>query len=307
MISTDSLTHRYRQAPIAGQPATTTALDGVTLSVPTGSITALIGPNGSGKTTLMRILAGHLHETSGTVALGGHPTPYDRRLPWTAYAHEGSNFSDLNVRHILRFARTRPSWDEDAFQHLAHRFDLKLRGNAEKRSTGQMSLLAASLALASGAPVVLLDEVHVGMDVPTRYAFYEELIALAAAGSTATAGTPRTIVVSSHLVSELESLAEHVIVLKSGRVLARATVDEIRSRVVALVGPAAALREHVGVFSRDEGVRVLSERTLGPTLEVTLDGSPSSATLERLQGEGIESRPVSFQDAFVHLIEEDPR
>jgi ABC-2 type transport system ATP-binding protein len=306
MIATDSLTHRYARAPRAERrlhaAPSGAALDGISIEVPAGSITALIGPNGSGKTTLLRILAGHLPETGGTVRLGGRDLPYDRRLPWTAYAHEGGNFSDDNVRQVLRFARTRPTWDETLFRHLADRFALRLRGNASKQSTGQKSMLAACLALASGAPVLLLDEVHVGLDVPARYAFYEELIA--AAARAADAGSPRAIVLSSHLVSELEPLADAVIVLKAGRVLARTTVDELRARVVALVGPAPAIRSFLAT---GEGGAVLSERTLGPTMEVALDGAPPPRVLERLRAQGIESRPVSFQDAFVNLIQEDPR
>lgn len=312
MIATDSLTHRYDGRRVSrGDASARPALDGVSIDVPAGSITGLIGPNGSGKTTLLRILAGHLPETSGTVALGGAvpgagdgpvPTPCDRRLPWVAYAHEGNNFGDDSVRSVLRFARARATWDEPLFTHLAERFHLRLRGGAAKQSTGQKSLLGASIALASGAPILLLDEVHVGMDVPTRYAFYEEVIA--ASTRAAEAGAPRAIILSSHLVAELEPLVDAVIVLRSGRVLAQTTVDDLRSRVVVLVGPAPAVRSFLSIH---EGGPALSERSLGTTLEVTLDTTLDADTLDRLRRSGIESHPVSFQDAFVSLIQEDPR
>lgn len=284
-IRLDSLTHRYR-----GQDAP--ALGNVSLEIPSGSITGIVGPNGSGKTTLMRILAGHMFETSGTVSFGGAPIATDDRIPWTALAQAGEDFGENNIKEVVRTAAMRPTWDADLFAHLVERFRLEpLKGSAGKKSTGQKSMLTASIAMASGAPIVLFDEVHSGLDVPNRYAFYEELMSLGAEGD-------RTILVSSHLVGELERLVEHLVILEAGH--ARTTsVDAVRQSVHSLVGPAEAME------AATEGMHVLTRRQLGPTAEFVVEGSIDEAATSRFLAAGIEVKPLSFQDAFVAIVEEN--
>lgn len=288
MITIDSLSHRYSRSGDL-------ALDSVSATIRPGAITGLIGPNGSGKTTLMRALAGLLPETSGTICIDATPIPVDHRIAYCAYTADGTDLGEYRIHQVLAFAKARSSWDQALFDHLAQRFNIRLKGRADKRSTGQRSMLGASLALASGAPILLLDEVQSGMDVPSRYAFYEEIIGLAAERQ-------RTVIVSTHLVSELETLIEDLLILKSGRLLAATTAEDLRSRVTALVGPASVLSSFSFI---DEGVTVLSTRSLGPALEATIDGLLSPTTLSRLSELGVQSHPVSFQDAFVSLLKEE--
>src|SRR5699024_2862090 len=109
--------------------------------------------------------------------------------------------------HTLDFAAlARPTWDQGYAEELLEAFGIDRRKKAGKLSRGQRSALGATIGLASRAPVTLFDEVHLGMDAPTRRRFYELLIA-------DYAEHPRTIVLSSHLISEVEHLLERVVML----------------------------------------------------------------------------------------------
>lgn len=286
MIQLDGVTKRY-----STQSETDTALQPLNLTIEPGSITGILGPNGCGKTTLLRMIAGHLEPTAGTISVNDAITTAVQRVARCVIAHEGNNFGEISMKEVLGFARLRPGWDEELYQHYADRFDLPNKGKIEKLSLGKQSGFAAALALASMAPVVILDEVHAGMDVPTRYALYEEII-------TANAERGQTFLISTHLVSELDRVIGHLVVLNRGKLLADDSADDFTARFVTVTGPAAAVRD--AVLNR----RVLAERVLGPTVEVTLDGPLPADVLERGR---LTSAPLTMQDAFAALIQEAGR
>ncbi|MDC4233508.1 ABC transporter ATP-binding protein [Actinomyces sp. B33] len=286
MIRIDSLTHRYprQKAP---------ALDRVDLDIAEGSITGVIGPNGSGKTTLFTALSGRLAPTSGRILFSGAEIDREERAARSICVGIDRDFSSARAASVLRAARLRPTWDESIFTRLAERFSLAARGGLGRRSQGQRSLFITSIALASGAPLTLLDEPTGSLDVPTRMALAEEIIRV-----NAEADGARTVVIASHLVSELESLIEHVVILSAGRVVSTLNAGDLVSRVIALIGDPATIRRLVDA---DPHARILSERPLGRLAEIRIaDASPR--TLDAAVSAGVESAPLSFQDAFVSLI-----
>ncbi|WP_371177208.1 ABC transporter ATP-binding protein [Buchananella felis] len=285
MFTLNNLSHRYGRK---------TALDGLNVALRPGVVTGLIGPNGSGKTTLMKSMAGYLPQTGGQFTLNGREVDVDARLAWCAYAGQIAETSTGMLGYYAGYAACRPTWDQGMFDRLLSRFGLSLKDKVTKYSRGQSTMLVAAGALASGAPVVLLDEVQATMDVPNRYALYEEITRIAAQGE-------RTIIVSSHLVSELENLVEDVVILKEGKLLSAGPAEELRSRLTALVGPADVLSAAV----RENAWKVVSSRELGPTREVVLDCHPERSLLAGLAAQGVQISPVPFQDAFVHLIQEE--
>ena len=275
----------------AGRGGPVHALRGVTAHVPAGTITAVLGPNGSGKTTLLRILAGQLEPTSGAVAFDGRPVATDARIRYVAVAHDGNNIGEVSLRECLAFARSRPGWREHEYERLARRFELPGRGRLHRLSSGQQSAFAVAIALASAAPVVVVDEAHAGMDVPKRLALYEELVR-------ANADEGRTVLIASHNVGELERIAEHVLVLRHGELLAATTVEQLTGRFARVTGSAEAVARAVGERP------VVERRTLGPTHEATVD--VSAAPLDPLrEREGVVVAPVEFQDAFVALLADE--
>ena len=295
MITLDSITHTYPGENEA-------ALRDVSLTLGDATVTALVGPNGSGKTTLMQILGGLMVPTSGSVAIDGSQASADDLLAGSIMASSSRDLDDVPATILVQYARLRPTWDEALFAHYAERFDLRVnRKYVRKLSGGQAAILSASIALASGAPLTLLDEIQAPLDVPTRYALYEEILALA--GECMEGKRPqRRFLISSHIVSELEKVAEDVIVLKKGELVAHESVDDFTARVTSVTGHASDVD---GFLAAHPDLAVIASRELGSTREIVVDLRGSAVSDTELASHSLTASPCSFQDAFAYLIQEN--
>ena len=217
-VELTDLTYRYAKA---GEPA----VNGLGLTLRPGTITGLLGRNGSGKTTLLSLIAGLRRPTSGSLTTAGRPA-FDDAATMTATALLGgprSLLEDVPTRLSLElWAATRPGWDAQEAARLMEVFELPLQTRPSRLSLGQRSALDAVFALACHCPVLLLDEIHLGMDVVVRRRFWDELLALYLRERP-------TVVVSSHQVDEIEDLLEDVVVLHRGRLVAAGGADELRA------------------------------------------------------------------------------
>lgn len=210
------VTHRF---------GSTTALSDVTATIRADTIVGLIGRNGAGKSTLARLVAAYDRCQQGTVEVGGQPVweNPDRTSRVYLARHRAVRAEDPPVRATRALHRlTRPQWDDAYFERLSTRFGVPHRRTTRAMSVGQQASLWASFALASRAEVTILDEIHLGMDAVSRRFLYEEILA-------DYAEHPRTFILSSHLVDEIEPLVEDVIVLDRGRVVAAGDADDVRS------------------------------------------------------------------------------
>ena len=296
MITLDSISHTYR-----GETAP--ALCDVSLALGDATVTALVGPNGSGKTTLMQILSGLLPPSSGSVSINGmEKTPNDL-LGYSVMASSDRDFDKSTASALVAYASLRPTWDQQLFDHYVQRFGLQIKGRkiVGKMSSGQAAILTGAVALASGAPITVLDEIQAPLDVPTRYAFYEELLTLAADAMEGRRPR-RTFLVSSHMVSELENVAEDVVALKNGRLLAHESVDDFTRRVSAFAGHASDVERFLAAHP---DLAVIASRELGPTREIVVDQRGGSINDATLASYSLTSSPCSFQDAFAYLIQEN--
>ena len=295
MITLNSISHTYPGESEA-------ALRDVSLTLGDATVTALVGPNGSGKTTLMQILGGLMVPTSGSVAIDGVQASADDLLAGSIIASSARDFDNLSSQSLVTYARLRPTWDEQLFAHYTQRFDLTVnRKFVRKLSGGQAAILSGSIALASGAPLTLLDEIQAPLDVPTRYALYEEILALAGEvmeGQRA----PRRFIISSHMVSELEKVAEDVVVLKKSELLAHESIDDFTCRVCALTGHASDVERFLAAHP---DLALIASRELGPTREIVVDLRASAVGETELATHSLTSSPCSFQDAFAYLIQEN--
>ena len=295
MITLNSISHTYPGESEA-------ALRDISLTLGDATVTALVGPNGSGKTTLMQILGGLMVPTSGSIFIDGAQASVDDLLTSSIIASSAGDFDELYSQSLVAYARLRPTWDEQLFIHYADRFDLRVnRKYVRKLSGGQAAILSASIALASGAPLTLLDEIQAPLDVPTRYAFYEEILALA--GECMEGKRPqRRFLISSHMVSELEKVAEDVVVLKKGLLLAHESVDDFTCRVCALTGHAADVKRFLAAHP---DLAVIASRELGSTREIVVDLRGSAVGDTELASHSLTASHCSFQDAFAYLIQEN--
>lgn len=269
----------------------TTALDGLSLSLAPGKIYGLLGRNGSGKTSLLSVLAAFRRASAGTVRVDGDdPFENERLTSRTCLIREsGDLFESERGHRVLALARAlRPHWDQAYAERLVERFALPLRKPPAQLSRGQRSALACVLGLASRAPLTMFDESYLGMDAPSRYAFYEELLADYAAH-------PRTIILSTHLVEEFGALFEEVVMIDQGRLLLHDDADAVRARGVAVTGPAERVDRAIA------GLTVLNERRLGGTKSVTVYGQLTGDQRRRVEADGLQLEPVPLQDLFVHL------
>lgn len=269
----------------------TRALDGLSFQLAGGKIYGLLGRNGSGKTSILSLLAAFRRPTGGSILIdGANPwenAPLVRQI--CLVRESGDVIEGDCVRTVLRTAaELRPSFDSDYAARLAERFQLPPRKRVQTLARGQKSALGVVLGLASRAPLTMLDESYLGMDAPSRYVFYDELLADYAAH-------PRTIIISTHLIEEVSSLFEEVIIIDKGRLVAHDEADVLRARGVSVIGPAAV----VDTFTA--GLSVLGEQSLGGTKSATVFGELDETQVRAARLAGLELGPVSLQDLFVHL------
>ncbi|MGC0273967.1 ATP-binding cassette domain-containing protein [Pseudactinotalea sp. Z1739] len=287
-ISTEQLGVRFKD---------TQALQNVSVQFDAGAIHGLLGRNGSGKTTLLSTIAALRRPTTGAVLVGGEdPFENERIMGDICMIREsGDVLTDEKVRTNLDyFADVRRYWDADYAGELLEAFELSPKKRPDKLSRGQRSALGVVLGLASRSPVTLFDEVHLGMDAPSRYRFYDLLLA-------DYVENPRTIVLSSHLISEIEQLFAGVTILHSGRVLLNADAEDLRARGASLTGAAEAITDLTA------GLQVLSTQALGPTQQTTVFGDLDPDLRRRAKESGVEIGPVPLQDLFVHLTSGENR
>jgi ABC-2 type transport system ATP-binding protein len=211
----------------------TWALRDCTLAIPEGRVTGLVGPNGAGKTTLLRLAAGMIAPTRGTITvLGGHPAAGPARLARVGVVAQNTPVYDrMTVADHLRLGTwLNPRWDGGLARQRISQLDLDPRQRAGSLSGGQRAQLALTLALAKRPELLILDEPVVALDPLARREFLQGLMEAVAAHGL-------SVVLSSHLVADLERVCDFLIVLVASRVLVTGEVSELLSSHRHLSGP----------------------------------------------------------------------
>ncbi|MET8004711.1 ABC transporter ATP-binding protein [Nonomuraea glycinis] len=280
-----------RTVEVTRRYGSTLALDSVSLDIRPGELVGLLGPNGAGKSTLINLFVGLRRPTSGTVeVLGGSPADPLVRRGIGVTPQESGLPEVLRVGELVDFVSAHFPDRADRSELLA-RFDL---GGLVKRqigglSGGQKRRLAVALAFAGNPRLVFLDEPTTGLDVEARRALWDGIRAFHAEGG--------TVLLTSHYLEEIEALAQRVVVVGQGRVLADDTVQAIRDMVgvrrVSLV--AAELPELPGVIAhhREDGrVHLVTSDPDRLVVELVRSGTAFS---------GLEIRPTSLEEAFLAI------
>jgi ABC-2 type transport system ATP-binding protein len=254
-IETRGLTKRYRRI---------TALSDCSITVPEGRISALIGPNGAGKTTLLRLLSALASPTSGEAfILGGAPRQDSAFLAEIGFlAQEIPLYRRMSAEdHIGIGAHMNPRWDGGSVRDRLRRLNIPLDASVGTLSGGQRAQVALALTLAKRPRVLLLDEPVAALDPLARRHFLGTLADAVAEGGL-------TVVLSSHLVADIERVCDHLILLASSRVQLCGDIDAVLAEHRVLVGP----RKDTTVIERDHTV-VQTERTARQTtMLVRLNG-----------------------------------
>jgi ABC-2 type transport system ATP-binding protein len=257
----------------------TEVLRGMSLNVERGKTFAFLGRNAAGKTTTIRLLLGLLNRDDGAIrVLGIDPQidPLELRRHVGYLAEDHTMYGWMRVEEIVRFvAPFYPTWDHElAFKYLRD-FELPLKTRIKHLSKGQNVRLGLVLALAHRPEVVILDDPALGLDPIMRKQFNRDLI-------THLQGEGRTVFYSSHLLYEVEPVADEVAILDEGRVVRQAETETLRRDVKQLVLD----RERFATARRDLGV--LDVQTDGDRAAVVVERAESAMKL--LANEGIEFR-----------------
>jgi ABC-2 type transport system ATP-binding protein len=209
------------------------ALTDCTLSVPSGRVVGLVGPNGAGKTTLLNIAVGLLAPTRGHVdVLGAPPARGPAELARVGFmAQETPTYSALSVADHLRMgAHLNPGWDRELAEDRIARLGLDPAQRAGKLSSGQRAQLALTVAVAKRPELLILDEPVASLDPLARREFLQSLMEVVADQGV-------TVVLSSHLVADLERVCDHLIILVASRVRLAGDVDQLLATHHLLTGP----------------------------------------------------------------------
>jgi ABC-2 type transport system ATP-binding protein len=224
VVETDRLGKRYGRR---------WALHDCSLAIPEGKVVALVGPNGAGKTTLLQLAVGLRAPTSGVIrVLGARPAEGPAQLARVGFVgQEPPTYERLSVADHLRMgAWLNPNWDYRLAQSRIEQLDLDPRQRAGSLSGGQRAQLALTLAIAKRPELLLLDEPVASLDPLARREFLQSLM-------TVVAGQGVSVVLSSHLVADLERVCDYLVVLAGSHVQLAGAVPTLLSSHHRLSGP----------------------------------------------------------------------
>jgi ABC-2 type transport system ATP-binding protein len=213
----------------------TWALRECTLAIPAGHVAALVGPNGAGKTTLLNLATGLAEPSAGGVTvLGGRPAGSPAALDGIAFVAQDTplykNLSAADMLHLTRNLNRR--FDQASAEARLAELGIPLNRKAGKLSGGQQAQLALTLALGRRPRLLVLDEPVAMLDPVARHDFMATVL-------TAAADDGMSVLLSSHVLAELERVADYLIVLSRGRVQVAGEVDDLLASHRLLTGPAA--------------------------------------------------------------------
>ena len=292
VIETHGLSKKYRD---------TFAVRDLDLAVPAGSISAFLGPNGSGKTTTIRMLLGLARPTSGAGRVFGQVISDDAACvkirQRIGYVSEDKRlYGYMTVRQVSDFIRPLyPNWNRDRERALQERFGLPADRKCKKLSKGMRTKLALLLALARGADLLIFDEPGEGLDPAAAEQLLEAMVEAASDGA--------TVFFSTHQISEVERIADHVFIMNHGRLVFQNAMEQIRKNYrrihFSFMGHAPANQMNI------DGVESL--RAEGHVLSLLANGN-----LERIAQRGralgaisVDVQPIGLREVFLETLDKE--
>ncbi|MBV9924989.1 MAG: ABC transporter ATP-binding protein [Acidobacteria bacterium] len=272
------------------------AVKDVSLRVPRGTVFGLLGVNGAGKSTIIKMVMGHLRPTSGEIkvlgrTLGEDPLGIRRRV---AYVSENRYLYEwMTVEESVRFTRAfHETWDDKKATDLLKRFSLPPEKKVRQLSRGNRARLCLLLALSFNPELIILDEPTSGLDPIVRRDFIENIVAEIAEEG-------KTVLFSSHIVDEVERVADYVGIINDGELLLVSTLDDIKACYKRVRYATNGTRPEV---ANVPGVLAVENGRHEQVLTVSAWGDE---TLQRLGERGVrnpEVLPISLEDIFVNTV-----
>ena len=286
MIRAENVTFSYDDKPI---------LKNLSISENEPVITGLWGRNGSGKTTFMKLLAGHLKPTKGTIKIMGlEPHNNIEASERICYMQEDHPFSSIwNIHDALRYASYfNKNWDWDIADQLAEEFNLPKKKKITKLSKGMKSALQIVIGLASFSDVTILDEPTNGLDAAMRKTFYKVL-------HENYEHNPRLILISTHHIEEIQPLCESLMVIHNQRVMLHESMDDVRMKGIWLAGDIEKVKDFIG------NEKILEQKIAGTKIKVMVD-LPYDQKIKKLAEEySISLEKADLQDYLLNITEKE--
>lgn len=288
VIRADHLYHAYEQE---------TVLHDVSFEVSVGKIFALLGKNGAGKTTTINIIMGFLQPQRGQCTLFGEPAhalsaDAKRRI---ALLHEGHlAYEFFDIQQTESFYRPfYPKWDHDVYQELTSKLALPRGQKVSQMSCGQRSQIALAVLLAQNAELLILDDFSMGLDAGYRRLFCDYL-------SRYVAERQKTVLITSHIMQDLEHFVDEALIVDQGRVLKHAPLAKLHD---GLYGYRVTGVLDARALESDAMVKEISHHANGYEVICTFDEGEAKKRLSGYaQGEiTIQPFPISLEDTFVAL------
>ncbi|WP_425803461.1 ABC transporter ATP-binding protein [Desulfitobacterium sp. Sab5] len=278
------------------------ALDGLSFEIEENKITGLIGRNGAGKTTLLKLIAGYLRPTDGELKVfSQHPFNNLSVAGNMIFVDENMAFPEsFTLEDIMaEVAPFYPNWDSRLAEGLFDYSNLNPQIRHSRLSKGSKSLFNCIIGIASHCPLTLFDEPTTGMDSAVRKDFYRALLK-------DYLEYPRTVLLSSHLLNEVEDILEDVLLLKQGRKCLHLPIDELKEWAMGLRGNAQVIREllkgeeiiHQEEFAKDNVYAVIKRNINSPIVRDLIQEGSGKA-----KQSGVELMPVSIDNLFIYLTE----
>lgn len=281
LISAEALTKKFRNC---------TALENVSFSIDTPCIVGLIGNNGAGKTTLLKLLSGNYTPTSGVAnVLDNNALDIMSRENCILIDDTVSYPFHFRLKDILKeMPDNFKNWDAKKADMLMQHYDLPFDRNYSKLSKGMKSTFNTIVALSANAPITLLDEPTSGMDVGARNDFYKIVLNEYIAN-------PRLIIISSHLIGEMENILSEAIILKASKLIFSGDVNELTRKGYRLQGNKADISPLLA------DAQIFEETSVFGKTQYALMREYIESDFEYMTQHGIEHQQLSLNDICVYL------
>ena len=217
------------------------ALDKVDMTIESNRIYGLLGRNGAGKTTLLNLMTNRIFPTEGEVIIDGETVfENDKVLRNIFYMTEQNLYPEgERIKNIFKWTKEfYSSFDTEYAKGLSEKFGLDMKKKVKDLSTGYTSIFKAIAALASNADILLFDEPVLGLDANHRDMFYKELIANYSE-------SPKTIIISTHLIEEVASVIEEAIIIREGKLILKQSVEDLLSDAYIVSGEASGVAKYI--------------------------------------------------------------
>lgn len=270
-------------------------LDNISLVFEENKVYGLLGRNGAGKTTLLNIITNRIFQDDGTVEVDGENIrENDKALEKIYFMTEKNLFPEgYKVKDVFKWTKEfYPNFNMEYALELAKKFDLDIGKKIKSLSTGYNSIAKIITAMASGAEVIILDEPVLGLDANHRELFYKELMK-------DYIENPKTVILSTHIIEEVSSLIENVVILNDRKIISSAEAEALLDKAYTVSGISSNVDKYI------EAKEVVNIESLTNFKAATILGNLSTEDKKLSQELDLEISKVELQKLFIYLTSKE--